>query len=227
MLQHGVRSEPFRRSDQGTLDAPAQTAMRESTEHDVAGTGLLVAGFGILLSASLSVAGLGLDWFGIWAIAGIALMGGGSLDSQVSLADCFRSSCSAEPAYAKEVTRTLLHWPFPRHPTRTRVGARVASPGPGEEPERIAAPNRRLSSWDVTSGLPDDTREEAIRRPSVSAPSSGSQGTSSGVRYVCRSEIQIRMASACRLLSPSSRSPKCRSLKAGCRLPGHKRDNGK
>lgn len=50
--------------------------------------------------------------------------------------------------------------PPPQAGSRTRAKARVVLLKPREQPEEIATPTRRFSSWDVTSGLPDDTREE-------------------------------------------------------------------
>ena len=53
--------------------------------------------------------------------------------------------------------------PRPHDGSRTRVEARVVYPGPCEEPDEIATPGRRFSRIEVTSGLPDDCREEDER----------------------------------------------------------------
>lgn len=56
-----------------------------------------------------------------------------------------------------------MAWPgngSPHDGSQTRVEARVAFPEPGEESEEIASPTRTFSWREVTSGLPDDCREE-------------------------------------------------------------------
>ena len=47
----------------------------------------------------------------------------------------------------------------PRDYSRTRVEARVALPGPADEPVEFATPTRTFSLDEITSGLPDDSRE--------------------------------------------------------------------
>ncbi len=52
--------------------------------------------------------------------------------------------------------------PAPPHPhdfSRTRAEARVALPDADEDEEEIATPTRQFSLWEITSGLPDDSRE--------------------------------------------------------------------
>lgn len=48
----------------------------------------------------------------------------------------------------------------PHHGSRTRVEARVAFPGLGEEPEEFATPTRKFTVLEITGGLPDDSRKE-------------------------------------------------------------------
>ena len=50
--------------------------------------------------------------------------------------------------------------------SRTRFESRVASGGPdeGEDAEEIATPTRQFSLLEITSGLPDDSREADERR---------------------------------------------------------------
>ena len=47
--------------------------------------------------------------------------------------------------------------------SRTRFESRVAFGGPDEEPNKPATQTRRFTVFDVTSGLPDDSREEDQR----------------------------------------------------------------
>jgi hypothetical protein len=51
----------------------------------------------------------------------------------------------------------------PHDGSRTRLEARIAIPGEGEEAQEIATPTRRFSLCEITSGLPDDSREEDER----------------------------------------------------------------
>jgi hypothetical protein len=51
----------------------------------------------------------------------------------------------------------------PRDGSRTCLEARIALPGSGEEEEDLPAPTRTFSVLEITSGLPDDTREEDER----------------------------------------------------------------
>ena len=49
----------------------------------------------------------------------------------------------------------------PRHDySRTRLESRLALPAPDEDIEDFLTETRRFSLWDITSGLPDDSREE-------------------------------------------------------------------
>jgi hypothetical protein len=50
----------------------------------------------------------------------------------------------------------------PHDGSRTRVEARVAFPSL-EEAEEIPAPSRRFTTFEITSGLPEDSREENER----------------------------------------------------------------
>ncbi len=43
--------------------------------------------------------------------------------------------------------------------SRARSESRVAFGGPDEDAEEIATPSRRFTVWEITSGLPDDSRE--------------------------------------------------------------------
>jgi hypothetical protein len=47
--------------------------------------------------------------------------------------------------------------------SRTRFESRVAFAGPDEDAEEIATPTRQFSLLEITSGLPDDSREEDER----------------------------------------------------------------
>ena len=51
----------------------------------------------------------------------------------------------------------------PHDGSRTRVEARVASPSL-EEGDEVPTPTRRFTSLEITSGLPDDSREEDERQ---------------------------------------------------------------
>jgi hypothetical protein len=56
---------------------------------------------------------------------------------------------------------TPCRFPNPRFGdySRTRFESRVAFGGPDEEAAEVAAPRRRFSALETTSGLPDDSRE--------------------------------------------------------------------
>ena len=47
----------------------------------------------------------------------------------------------------------------PQNGTRTRVEARITFLGTDEDAEEIAAPTRKFAAFEITSGLPDDSRE--------------------------------------------------------------------
>jgi hypothetical protein len=48
--------------------------------------------------------------------------------------------------------------------SRTRLESRLAFGGPDEDAEEIATPTRRFSLLEITSGFPDESREEDERR---------------------------------------------------------------
>jgi len=48
--------------------------------------------------------------------------------------------------------------------SRTRLEARIAFPASGEEPNEIETPARKFTLVEITSGLPDDSREEDERQ---------------------------------------------------------------
>ena len=52
----------------------------------------------------------------------------------------------------------------PRDGSRPRAEVRLAFPGAGEDPDEVEIGARRFSLLEVTSGLPDDSREEDDRR---------------------------------------------------------------
>jgi len=81
---------------------------------------------------------------------------------------CFRT---VDVAHSIQVgpkgPRPVVPAPTPRPPvhdgSRTHVEARLAYADPDEEPEEVAIQGRRFSSYEITVGLPDDSREEDER----------------------------------------------------------------
>jgi hypothetical protein len=73
----------------------------------------------------------------------------------------------ASPRPARPRGPTPRQFPSPRFGdySRTRFESRVAFGGPDgdEDPEEIATPARQFSLLEITSGLPDDSREEDER----------------------------------------------------------------
>ncbi len=67
------------------------------------------------------------------------------------------------PEQARSAAPTTRRFPSPRFGdySRTRFESRVAFGGPdeGEDAEEIATPTRQFSLLELTSGLPDDSRE--------------------------------------------------------------------
>jgi hypothetical protein len=73
----------------------------------------------------------------------------------------------ANPRQARPCVRTTRRFPSPRFGdySRTRFESRVAFGGPdeGEDAEEVATPVRQFSLLEITSGLPDDSRESDER----------------------------------------------------------------
>jgi len=67
----------------------------------------------------------------------------------------------SSPQPARPSGPTPRHFPSPRFGdySRTRFESRVAFGGPGEDAEEVATPTRQFSLLEITSGLPDDSRE--------------------------------------------------------------------
>jgi hypothetical protein len=87
--------------------------------------------------------------------------------SSASNANPFPDVPTASPLPARPRDPTTRWHPRPRFGdySRTRFESRVAFGGADEEDdaEEIAAPTRRFSLLEITSGLPDDSREEDER----------------------------------------------------------------
>ncbi|MGC2289053.1 MAG: hypothetical protein WA688_04270, partial [Thermoplasmata archaeon] len=77
--------------------------------------------------------------------------------------EAFGSVTGPEPSSASperpEAPRSPALASRPRNGSRTRTGARVAFPGAADDPDEVEVGDRRLSVWETTSGLPDDSRE--------------------------------------------------------------------
>ncbi|MGD0588354.1 MAG: hypothetical protein ABSA63_06125 [Thermoplasmata archaeon] len=69
------------------------------------------------------------------------------------------------PDTCPQPARPFQRFPSPRFGdySRTRFESRVAFGGPDEDAEEVATPTRQFSLLEITSGLPDDSREEDER----------------------------------------------------------------
>ena len=78
--------------------------------------------------------------------------------------EAFAPEPRSEPVAAspRPPTRPLV-LPRPHDFSRTRAEARLVYREEDDEAEEIATPTRQFTIWDVTSGLPDDSREEDER----------------------------------------------------------------
>jgi hypothetical protein len=71
----------------------------------------------------------------------------------------------AKPQPPRPAEPATRRFPSPRFGdySRTRFESRVAFGGPDEDAEEVATPTRQFSILEITSGLPDDSREEDER----------------------------------------------------------------
>jgi len=71
----------------------------------------------------------------------------------------------ASPQEACPAVPIVQRFPSPRFGdySRTRFESRVAFGGPEEDSEEVTTPTRQFSLLEITSGLPDDSREEDER----------------------------------------------------------------
>jgi hypothetical protein len=70
---------------------------------------------------------------------------------------------SRAPAGRSEPPRSPIRVPRPHDGSRTRAEARLAFPVADDDPDEVEVGNRRFSLLEITSGLPDDSREEDER----------------------------------------------------------------
>jgi hypothetical protein len=74
-------------------------------------------------------------------------------------------ACEAPPAPPQsspgrpEGPRTPVRPPRPHDGSRTRAEARLVFPGADDDPDEVAVGDRRFSLLEITSGLPDDSRD--------------------------------------------------------------------
>jgi hypothetical protein len=65
------------------------------------------------------------------------------------------------PDASSQLPRSARRFPSPRFGdySRTRFESRVAFGGPDEDADEVATPSRQFALLEITSGLPDDSRE--------------------------------------------------------------------
>jgi hypothetical protein len=77
--------------------------------------------------------------------------------------EAFASESTPEPPRGlpggPERPRPPIRVPRPHDGSRTRAEARLAFPGMDDDPDEVAVGDRRFSLLEITSGLPDDSRE--------------------------------------------------------------------
>jgi hypothetical protein len=77
--------------------------------------------------------------------------------------EAFASESAPEPPRGPpggaEPPRPLIRVPRPHEGSRTHAGARLAFPAADDDPDEVEVGGRRFSLLEITSGLPDDSRE--------------------------------------------------------------------